>query len=76
MSNALVGIIMGSDSDWETMAPAAAILDELGIGHKAEVVSAHRMPEDHACGFDFQKAAQIHLEKQNPKVVSSKLAYI
>lgn len=36
----------------------------------------HRMPEDHACGFDFQKAGQIHLEKQNPKVVSSKLAYI
>ena len=46
MSKALVGIIMGSDSDWETMAPAATILDELGISHKAEVVSAHRMPED------------------------------
>jgi 5-(carboxyamino)imidazole ribonucleotide mutase len=46
MSNALVGIIMGSDSDWETMAPAAKVLDELGISHTAEVVSAHRMPED------------------------------
>ena len=46
MSNALVDIIMGSDSDWETMAPAAQILDALGISHKAEVVSAHRMPED------------------------------
>jgi len=46
MSNAIVGIIMGSDSDWETMAPAAQVLDELGISHKAEVVSAHRMPED------------------------------
>jgi 5-(carboxyamino)imidazole ribonucleotide mutase len=46
MSNALVGIIMGSDSDWETMAPAARILEELGISHKTEVVSAHRMPED------------------------------
>lgn len=46
MSNALVGIIMGSDSDWETMAPAAKLLDELGISHKSEVVSAHRMPED------------------------------
>jgi 5-(carboxyamino)imidazole ribonucleotide mutase len=46
MSNALVGIIMGSDSDWETMAPAAKVLDELGISHIAEVVSAHRMPED------------------------------
>ena len=37
---------MGSDSDWETMASAAKVLDELGISHKAEVVSAHRMPED------------------------------
>lgn len=47
MSNSpLVGIIMGSDSDWETMKPAAEILDELGITHLAEVVSAHRMPED------------------------------
>jgi len=46
MSNALVGIIMGSDSDWETMSPAAQILDELGISHSAAVVSAHRMPED------------------------------
>jgi len=46
MSNALVGIIMGSDSDWETVAPAAKVLDELGISHIAEVVSAHRMPED------------------------------
>lgn len=46
MSNALVGIIMGSDSDWETMAPAAKVLDELGISHVAEVVSAHRMPEE------------------------------
>jgi 5-(carboxyamino)imidazole ribonucleotide mutase len=46
MSNALVGIIMGSDSDWETLAPAAAVLDDLGISYKAEVISAHRMPED------------------------------
>ena len=46
MSNELVGIIMGSDSDWETMSPAAKILDELGISHSTAVVSAHRMPED------------------------------
>jgi 5-(carboxyamino)imidazole ribonucleotide mutase len=47
MSNSpLVGIIMGSDSDWETMKAAVEILDELGISHEAEVVSAHRMPED------------------------------
>jgi 5-(carboxyamino)imidazole ribonucleotide mutase len=54
MSNALVGIIMGSDSDWETMAPAAAILDELVISYTAEVVSAHRMPEDM---FSYAKQA-------------------
>ena len=47
MSNSpLVGIIMGSDSDWETMQPAAEVLTELGISHLAQVVSAHRMPED------------------------------
>ena len=46
MSNTLVGIIMGSDSDWETMSAGAQILDELGISHSAAVVSAHRMPDD------------------------------
>ncbi len=42
--NALVGIIMGSTSDWETMRHAVAILDELGVAHEAKVVSAHRTP--------------------------------
>ena len=41
-----VGIVMGSDSDWPTMKAAAEALDELGISSHAEVVSAHRMPED------------------------------
>ena len=41
-----VGIVMGSDSDWPTMKAAAEALDELGIESSAEVVSAHRMPED------------------------------
>jgi 5-(carboxyamino)imidazole ribonucleotide mutase len=41
-----VGIVMGSDSDWPTMKAAAEALDELGVGSSAEVVSAHRMPED------------------------------
>ena len=41
-----VGIVMGSDSDWPTMRAAAEALDELGIDSSAEVVSAHRMPED------------------------------
>ena len=41
----LVGLIMGSRSDWETMEHAAATLDELGIPFEAEVVSAHRTPD-------------------------------
>ncbi len=46
MSNApLVGLIMGSRSDWETMEHAAATLEELGIPFEAEVVSAHRTPD-------------------------------
>jgi 5-(carboxyamino)imidazole ribonucleotide mutase len=43
--NALVGIIMGSSSDWETMQGAAEILDSLGIAHEVRVVSAHRTPD-------------------------------
>jgi 5-(carboxyamino)imidazole ribonucleotide mutase len=42
---ALVGIIMGSSSDWETMRPATELLDELGIAHELRVVSAHRTPD-------------------------------
>ena len=41
----LVGIIMGSQSDWETMGHAAEILTELAIPHEVEVVSAHRTPD-------------------------------
>jgi len=42
---ALVGIIMGSRSDWETMCFAAETLEQLGIPHEIEVVSAHRTPD-------------------------------
>jgi 5-(carboxyamino)imidazole ribonucleotide mutase len=41
-----VGIVMGSDSDWPTMEPAAATLDEFGVDHEVRVVSAHRTPRD------------------------------
>jgi 5-(carboxyamino)imidazole ribonucleotide mutase len=44
--NPIVGIIMGSDSDWDVMQAAGAVLDDLGISNKPEVVSAHRMPEE------------------------------
>lgn len=42
---ALVGLIMGSSSDWETMKGAAETLDTLGIPYETEVVSAHRTPD-------------------------------
>jgi len=41
----LVGIIMGSQSDWETMQHAAATLDSLGVAYETRVVSAHRTPD-------------------------------
>jgi 5-(carboxyamino)imidazole ribonucleotide mutase len=41
----LVGIIMGSKSDWETMRHAADVLDRLGIAHETRIVSAHRTPK-------------------------------
>ena len=41
----LIGIIMGSQSDWRTMRAAALLLDELGISHEARIVSAHRTPD-------------------------------
>jgi len=41
-----VGIVMGSDSDWPTMEPAALVLDEFGVDHEVRVVSAHRTPRD------------------------------
>src|SRR5271165_5362335 len=40
-----VGIIMGSQSDWETMQHAASVLDRLAIGYETRIVSAHRTPE-------------------------------
>ena len=47
MSNAavVVGVVMGSRSDWETLRPATEILAEFGIPHEARVVSAHRTPD-------------------------------
>ncbi len=45
MAGALVGIIMGSSSDWETMRHAAEMLDRLGIPYEKKVVSAHRTPQ-------------------------------
>jgi 5-(carboxyamino)imidazole ribonucleotide mutase len=43
---ARVGIVMGSDSDWPVMRAAAEALEEFGVAHEADVVSAHRMPDE------------------------------
>jgi 5-(carboxyamino)imidazole ribonucleotide mutase len=51
----LVGIIMGSSSDWETMQGAADMLDSLGIAHEVRVVSAHRTPD---LLFEYASAAR------------------
>jgi 5-(carboxyamino)imidazole ribonucleotide mutase len=45
-THALVGVVMGSDSDWPVMSAAAAVLEEFGVPYEADVVSAHRMPHD------------------------------
>ena len=45
MDNVLVGVIMGSTSDWETMKHATDVLDAFGVPYEAKVVSAHRTPQ-------------------------------
>lgn len=45
MDHPLVGVIMGSRSDWETMTPAVEILESLDVAHEVRVVSAHRTPD-------------------------------
>jgi 5-(carboxyamino)imidazole ribonucleotide mutase len=52
---ALVGIVMGSKSDWETMKAATALLDEFGISHESRAISAHRSPDLVA---DYAKSAE------------------
>ena len=46
MNKILIGVVMGSSSDWDTMQQAVQILHHFGIGHEAKVLSAHRMPDD------------------------------
>jgi 5-(carboxyamino)imidazole ribonucleotide mutase len=43
---AVIGVVMGSSSDWETLRAATEILAEFGVAHEARVVSAHRMPDE------------------------------
>ena len=51
----VVGVVMGSSSDWEVMQHAVAILKDFGVAHEAQVISAHRMPDQL---FDYAKSAR------------------
>jgi len=55
MSDAKIGIIMGSQSDWPTMKLAADILTELAVPHECKIVSAHRTPDRM---YDYARAAK------------------
>jgi 5-(carboxyamino)imidazole ribonucleotide mutase len=55
MTQCQVGVVMGSNSDWDTMQHAAQILQEFGVSFETRVVSAHRMPDDM---FTYAEAAQ------------------
>ena len=53
----IVGIVMGSNSDWDTMQHAAQMFEQFGIPHEAKVLSAHRMPDDM---FQYAEKAQAN----------------
>ena len=55
MTQCQVGVVMGSNSDWDTMQHAAQILQEFGVSFETRVVSAHRMPDDM---FAYAESAQ------------------
>ena len=55
MAEVLVGLIMGSKSDWDTMQHAAQILDVLGVPHETKIVSAHRTPD---LLFEYAESAE------------------
>ena len=55
MSKTLIGIVMGSSSDWNVMQHAAGVSKDFGVAYEAQVVSAHRMPDDM---FHYAEQAQ------------------
>jgi 5-(carboxyamino)imidazole ribonucleotide mutase len=55
VTSPLIGVVMGSSSDWDTMQHAVHILQQFGVAHEARVVSAHRMPDDM---FAYAEAAE------------------
>jgi 5-(carboxyamino)imidazole ribonucleotide mutase len=79
--NALVGIIMGSQSDWEVMSNSSATLDALGIEHEVRIISAHRTPDvlNEYCATAKERGIQVliagaGLAAALPGVVAAKTA--
>ena len=60
LNMALVGIVMGSDSDMPVMAKAADILDKLGISYEMTIISAHREPD---VFFEYAKTVLLQLQQ-------------
>jgi 5-(carboxyamino)imidazole ribonucleotide mutase len=54
LASPVVGVVMGSSSDWPTMSKAVEILERFGVSHEARVISAHRMPDEM---FEYAEAA-------------------
>lgn len=55
-TGALVGVVMGSRSDWDTLAPCVALLEKFGVPHEVRVVSAHRTPD---LLFNYANSAEV-----------------
>jgi len=56
----IVGVVMGSNSDWEVMSEAAKILQEFNIPHECKVLSAHRLPDEMFSYAEDAKARGLH----------------
>jgi 5-(carboxyamino)imidazole ribonucleotide mutase len=52
--NPIIGVVMGSSSDWDTLQEATKILQQFGVAHESRVLSAHRMPDDM---FEYGRSA-------------------
>jgi 5-(carboxyamino)imidazole ribonucleotide mutase len=55
-SPVIVGVVMGSNSDWDTMQHAVHVLEHFGVPHEKQVLSAHRMPDEM---FAYAESAQV-----------------
>ena len=74
MTNPIVGVVMGSSSDWDTMQHAVQILEQFGVPHEARVVSAHRMPDDMFAYAEAAAGCGLKAERNAPHPYHSRNA--